>query len=60
MATSGEPDYRLQREQFFVRVKALMSAANENLRLAQARYKVDFDKALKLSTGDIRRGYDLF
>ncbi len=47
VATSGEPDYRMHQEQFLARLKALISAANDNLCLAQARYNADFDKTVR-------------
>ncbi len=55
VATAGELDYRLQREQFLARLKALTSAANGNLRVAQARYK-----AVRASAEDIRPGSYVF
>ncbi len=60
VATAGESDYLLQREQFLARLKALMSAANVNLCLAQARYKADFEKAVKPSAEDILSGSYVF
>ncbi len=56
VATPGEPQPRLQREQFLARLKALMGTANGNLRQAQVRYKADFYKAVRPSADDIREG----
>ncbi len=60
MATPGEPQPRLQREQFLARLKALMGTANGNLRQAQVRYQADFDKAVRPSPDDIREGSFVF
>ncbi len=58
MATTGETQPRLEREQFLARLKALMGTANRNLRQAQARYKAD--KAVRPSADDIREGSFVF
>ncbi len=60
VATAGKSDYKLQREQFLARRKALVSAANVNLRVAQAQYKADFDKAVRPSAEDLRPGWYVF
>ncbi len=52
----GESDYRLQPKEFLGSLKALVSTANGNIRLAQAQYKAYFDKALRPSAEDIRLG----
>ncbi len=58
VATTGEPGYSQQREQFLGRLKAFMSATNDNLCHAQAR--ADFDKAVKLSAETFRPGKFVF
>ncbi len=60
MATPGQPQPQLQREQFLARLKALMGTANGNLRQAQVRYKADFEKAVRQSADDIREGSFVF
>ncbi len=56
LASPGESDYRLQREEFLASLEALMSTANGNIRLAQAQYRAYFDKAVRPSAEDIRPG----
>ncbi len=56
VATTGESDCRLKREQFLARLKALKSATNGNRRLGQVRCKADFDEAVKPSAEDVRSG----
>ncbi len=53
----GKSDYCLQCEQFLARLKGpSCRPQNGNIRLAQARYKAYFDKAVKPSTEEIRQG----
>ncbi len=56
VATTVEPKYSLQRKQFLTRLKALMSAASYNIRLAQLPYKGYFEKAVRPSAEDILSG----
>ncbi len=56
VATAGESGYRLQSGQFLARRKALMSAPNGNFRVAQVRYKAEFDKAVRTSAEKVRPG----
>ena len=48
--------HRQQQSRFLQRIAALMNTASEKIKLAQMRYKADFDAHIRVRNADIRPG----